>query len=230
MISFLPKLRKQFGISQIELSEKLGISRPTLAALEKGEKDITLEQLKKISEIFDIPFEVFLDEEISAEQKMEFQHSSEKSLKKFHNLLLQCIRYGADNDGKITKTKLAKLVYLCDFAYYYEHLRPLTGFEYKRLPQGPVAIEFFDLIDRDPSLFVENKGQSILVSLLEKPDDSVLTDSEKEIVQKVCKKWKNANTQEIVDFTHRQIPWAVCRDRETIPYALISNHNPEDVY
>ena len=230
MKDLIIKLRKTAGLSQEELSKKLGISRPTLVSVEKGERDITLSELKKISEIFDIPVEIIMDEEMSVADKVDSQKFSERAFKKFHNLILQCIKYGSGNDGKITKTKLAKLVYLCDFASYYKTLNPISGFEYRRLAQGPVAIEFFDLIETDESICVEKKEKALMISLVEQPDDTVMSRTELNLIQEICKKWKNASTQDIVDFTHKQIPWKVCKDREVIPYTLINNEAPENVY
>ncbi len=230
MKDFIVKLRKSAGISQGELAQKLGFSRPTLVAMEKGERDITLTELRKISEIFDIPVEIILDEELGTSQKVDLRNFGERAFSKFHNLILQCIKYGADEDGKITKTKLAKLVYLSDFANYYNSLKPISGFEYRRFARGPVAIEFFDIIDNDESVSAEKNGEAIMISLVEQPDDSILDKDELELIKAICKKWKKANTQEIVDFTHRQIPWKVCKDREVIPYSLINNEAPENVY
>lgn len=230
MKDLIIKLRKSKGLSQEELSQKLGISRPTLISIEKGERDINLTELKKISEIFDIPIEIILDEELEVSQKIDLQKFSEKSFQRFHNLILQCIKYGADDDGKITKTKLAKLVYLCDFASYYKFLNPISGFEYRKLAQGPVAIEFFDIIDSNESICVEKKDKAMLISLVEQPDDNALNPEEQKLVQAVCKKWKKADTQKLVDFTHNQIPWKVCKNREVIPYTLINNEAPENVY
>lgn len=230
MKDFIFKLRKSAGLSQQELAQKLGFSRPTLVAMEKGERDITLKELRKISEIFDLPIEIILDKELGTSQKIDLKNFGEKAFSKFHNLILQCIKYGADEDGKITKTKLAKLVYLCDFASYYQTLNPISGFEYRKLPQGPVAIEFFDIIDNGESVSANRNGEAIMISLVEQPDDSILSKGELELVKAVCKKWKKSTTQQIVDFTHKQIPWKVCKDRETIPYSLINNEAPEDVY
>lgn len=230
MKDFIVKLRKSAGLTQQQLAEKLGVSRPTLVLIEKGDREITLSELSKISQIFDLPLEVILDAEMSSSQKIKSQNFGEKSLKKFHNLVLQCIKYGASDDGKITKTKLAKLVYLCDFASYYKTLTPISGFEYHRLARGPVAIEFFDIIDNDESLKSEQSGDAILVTLVEQPDDSVLNKNELALIKEICKKWQKANTHEIVDFTHRQIPWKVCKEREVIPYSLINNEAPENVY
>jgi len=231
MNNLIIKLRKAAKLSQEELAKKLDVSRPTLVSIEKGERDLTLSELKRLSEVFDIPIEIILDEELTITQKVESKGFSEKSFKKFLNLILQCIKYGADDkDGKITKTKLAKLVYLCDFASYYKFLNPISGFEYRRLEQGPVAIEFFDIIDSDESVRVECNGRASMVSLVEQPDDSVFNKQEQNLIKAVCKKWKNARTQEVVDFTHNQMPWKACKDREIIPYTLINNEEPENVY
>lgn len=228
MKNLIAKLRKVNKISQEKLAKELGISRPTLVSIEKGERDITLSELKKISKYFDIPMEIILDEEMGLSEKLASQNASEKSFSKFHNLVLSCVKYGADKDGKITKTKLAKLVYLCDFASYHKYLKPISGFEYRCLKQGPVAIEFYDIIDSDESICTEIKGRTILVSLTEEPNDSVLEKKEQDLVKSVCKKWKKATTKEIVDFT--QLPWSMCKEREAIPYELINMEEPNNVY
>lgn len=230
MKDLIIKLRKSAGMSQEELAQKLGFSRPTLVAMEKGERDITLTELRKISVIFDLPVEIILDEKLGIAQKIDSQNFSKKSFQRFHNLVLQCIKYGSGEDGKITKTKLAKLVYLCDFASYYNFLTPISGFEYRRLAQGPVPIEFFDLIDSSESLSVEKKDKAIIVSLVEEPDDSLFNVEEQKLIRAICKKWKKANTQEIVEFTHGQIPWKICREKEVIPYTLINLEEPNNVY
>lgn len=218
------------GLSQEELAGKMGLSRPTFIALEKGTREITLSELKKLAQIFDLPVHTILDEDLKMSKKIDATNARQKSFKKFHNLVLKCIKYGADEDGKITKTKLAKLVYLCDFASYYKYLAPISGFEYRRLEQGPVAIEFFDLIDTDESICVESKGKSMMVSLIEDSNDSALSKNEEELVKAVCLKWKKAKTKEIVDFTHEQLPWATSREGEVIPYELINMQDPENVY
>ncbi|MCX6807802.1 MAG: DUF4065 domain-containing protein [Patescibacteria group bacterium] len=230
MKNLIIKLRKANRLSQSELANQIGISRPTLVSLEKGERDMTISELRKLSKIFDIPMEIILDEKLSDGSKANAQNFTKQSFQRFRDLILQCIKYGSDTDGKITKTKLAKLVYLCDFACYYKFLKPISGFEYRRLSQGPVAIQFFDIIDTDESICVENRGRAMMISLSEQPSKLELTKDEEAMVKTICKKWKGAGTQEIVDFTHSQIPWRICRDGEVIPYALINNEAPKNVY
>jgi uncharacterized phage-associated protein len=198
--------------------------------MEKGEREMTVAEFSRLAEIFDVPMEILMDSDLSVREKVEESGASKRSWCKFQNLVRQCIKYGADNDGKITKTKLAKLVYLADFASYYHRLRPISGFRYHRLEQGPVAIEFFDLIDNDESVSIERKDKAQLVSIVEQPDDTVLDKEELALVKKICAKWKGKSTQEIVEFTHRQVPWQICREREVIPYSLINNEEAENVY
>jgi len=228
--NLIKNLRKSNKLSQDELAKKMGISRPTLISIEKGKRDIMLGELKKISDTFDIPIQIILDKESSLEEKINSQSFSKQAFTKFQNLVLQCVKYGADEDGKITKTKLAKLVYLCDFASYYQFLKPISGFEYRKLTQGPVAIQFFDIIDEDESICVESKGRSMMISLNEQPTKGVLDENEDQTIKSVCSKWKGKNTKEIVDFTHEQIPWKVCKDGGIIPYTLINSEAPENVY
>jgi putative transcriptional regulator len=227
VLNLITKLRKDAGLSQEELAEKLGLSRPTLVSIEKGDRDLSVPELQTLASVFDLPIEFIMSEMEDPKENLTLPKTN---WSKFLNLVLACIKYGAGEDGKITKTKLAKLVYLCDFAAYYKMLTPISGFEYKKLANGPVAIEFFETIDTSESLTTENKGGAILVSLTEQPDESVFTKKELELIKNICKKWRSAKTQEIVDFTHKQIPWAVCKDRETIPYELIHTEEPENIF
>jgi transcriptional regulator with XRE-family HTH domain len=228
MTNLITKLRKDSGFSQEDLADKLNISRPTLVSIEKGDRDLTLSELKTLGVVFDLPIEFLISE--MEHPKGIIPPARETNWSKFLNLVLACIKYGAEKDGKITKTKLAKLVYLCDFGHYYKTLKPISGFEYKKLANGPVPIEFFEIVDTNESLTTENKGGAILVSLIEQPNEEAFSEAELDLIKTICKKWKSANTQEIVNFTHKQIPWAVCKDRETIPYELINMEEPENIF
>ncbi len=147
---------------------------------------------------------------------------------KLGELIKACIEFGADDDGKITKTKLAKLVYLADFAYYYHNLRPITGVTYKKLDQGPVSLAYFDQLFQllgEDQIKVEIKGKAEMFSLGVDAKKVVLDKSELELVREVCAKWKNKRTEEIVKFTHNQFPWKIAFDDDEIPYSLIIQEN-----
>ncbi len=138
--------------------------------------------------------------------------------------MLACIKYGADADGKITKTKLAKLMYLSDFAYFAENGVSITNAKYLKLQQGPVPLEYFSCIknlNEISKIHIEKKGKSDLISAV-KTDEVLNFDAdEKELIKKVCKKWQGKNTEAIVEFTHKQLPWAISFEGQEVPYSLI---------
>ena len=57
-----------------------------------------------------------------------------------------------------------------------------------------------------------------------------LNTEEKKLIKNIAKKWKDKRTQEIVAFTHGQLPYLVSHDNEIIPYEVITQENAEDVY
>lgn len=151
---------------------------------------------------------------------------------KLAELIKACIQCGADNDGKITKTKLAKLVYLADFAYYYHNLEPITGVTYRKLARGPVSLDYFEelvSLIAEKNIDVEKKGNSELFFLI-KEDRPKLDKSELKIVENVCAKWKGKKTGDIVDFTHKQLPWQISFDNDVIPYSLIIQEDEATLY
>jgi transcriptional regulator with XRE-family HTH domain len=182
MIQKLKILREQAKLSQGEVAQKLEVSRPTYVRIEQGESEPTLSQMKRLAEILGVSPESFLCEE-SAMKTADFEDE------KYKQVLLNCIKYGADDDGKITKTKLAKLAYLLDFAWFYKNLKPLTGLQYRRMAQGPVPDAFFRSIDElfeNGTIAIEFKGAAQMISANE--DVSVLEKGITDLLQKVCKR------------------------------------------
>ncbi len=53
----LPVLRAERGWSQAELAQRLGVSRQTVNAIERGKYDPSLPLAFKIAEVFDLPIE-----------------------------------------------------------------------------------------------------------------------------------------------------------------------------
>ena len=57
-----------------------------------------------------------------------------------------------------------------------------------------------------------------------------LSKEEGALMKKIAEKWKGKKTQEIVNFTHNQLPYFLCRDNELIPYELITQEDSDMVY
>jgi len=155
------------------------------------------------------------------------------SQEKLGELIKACILYGADKDGKITKTKLAKLVYLADFAFYYYNLKPITGVVYKKLERGPVSLDYFDqlvsLVGTNQIQFEKN-GKAEMFYLTENIKEPNLGKNELGLTQGICSKWKDKKTEEVVKFTHGQFPWKVSFENDEIPYSLIIQQDEATLY
>lgn len=219
-------LREQKWYSQDIFAEKVGMSRATYIRVESGDKSPTLDELTTIARVLGISLESLL-----SDTTCETEHSIDEE--KYQQILENCIEFGADKDGKITKTKLAKLAYLVDFAWYYEYLVPLTGLQYRRLEQWPVPNEYFRTIDtllNTGAIRVEFKGIAQLIQNTDSPSTSKLLPDEIKLIQDICIKWKGKSTKDIVEFTHKQLPWSICQAGEVIPYELITQEEPNHVY
>ena len=137
-------------------------------------------------------------------------------------------------NAKITKTKLAKLVYLADFIWYYENSKPMSGMTYRKLPRGPVSDVYFralDEMEEDGTIKRELSGKAIMLSLVEKEAPTgKLSKEEVNLIKRIGEAWQGKSTDDIVNFTHEQLPWQICLDGEAIPYSLIFQEEPEKIY
>ena len=222
--------RKARGLTQEQVADILCVSRPTYINIENGKKEPTLSQAEVLAGVFRLSLEDLLDSVDGVSGAVDTAGAFDK----FKQVLLNALKYGADEDGRITKTKLAKLVYITDFIWFYENSKPLTGVKYRKLPQGPVPYEYFralDELEEDGVILREPKGQAIMLSLTEKEAPTgKLTGDEIKMVKKVSEAWKGKPTADIVDFTHEQLPWQICLDDEIIPYGLIFQEESEKIY
>ncbi|MDR0822811.1 MAG: helix-turn-helix domain-containing protein [Endomicrobium sp.] len=229
-INSIEKARLARGLTQQQAADIIGVSRPTYNNIENCKKDLTLTQAKSLA----IAFRISLEEIVGSIDGAEIFCDPIESVEKYKQIILNSLKFGADADGKITKTKLAKLAYLADFIWYYIKNQSMSQMQYRRLPQGPVADIYFralDEMEENGLIIREPKGKAILFSLIEEnaPTDK-LSKEELALINKIGNAWKGKATQDLVDFTHEQLPWQICRDGEIIPYGLITQEEPEKVY
>lgn len=227
MISNLKSLRETKGLSQEVVAQTLGITRQTYSSIEKWNSELSLGQAVKLSALLDIPLEKLLDSDTTAQARDDIDRD------KYKQIIMNCIHFGAAEDGKITKTKLAKLCYLVDFARFYDNLKPITWLEYRRIEQWPVPDAYFSTIDEleaEESIAIQKKGKAYMIENIAPPSTSKLNAEEIDLIHKICTKRQWYDTKAIVDFTHKQMPWLVCREKEIIPYEFITQEEPNNVY
>lgn len=221
--------RKDRGLTQEDVAQELGLSRASYIAIEQGKRELTVSEKEKLESIFGV----------SAEGTV-------KNQEKYREMILEFLSLPEFAEG-IPKTKLAKLLYLADFGWFYNHLESMSGMQYRRIQYGPVPDYYFQAIEE---LFGEdgnNNGGFIDIQRKELDNDSVafmvsatragkvtvrklLSKDEKKFIKEIGEKWQKARTREIVAFTHEQLPYQICRDNEIIPYSLITQEEPDRIY
>ena len=218
---FIKALRVERGFSQSFIADKLGLSRPSYASIENGSRGLTLDEAEKLKDLFGISIE-------------EFAKAILPKYEKYKQMILAYLQSPLSNDGKVPKTKLAKLLYLADFAWYYNKLESMSGMQYFRRTYGPVPDPYFRALaelEEEGKITVDYKGDAILIGAGAKHQKlSLISEDELNLMKKISTKWRDKRTQEIVDFTHEQLPYKLCSPDETIPYELIIQQDPDYVY
>lgn len=222
-IKLIKNLRTKNDYSQEFVAKEIGLSRASYIQVEKGKKDLCLGELKKLSGLYRISIEDLITD-------------NEKKQQKYEQMLFAFLR-ALNGDKKVPKTKLAKLLYLSDFTWYYFHHESMSGLEYRKIEHGPVADYYFRLIeelDGDGKIKIEPTDNGALMisetRVGEKIGDDLLNKEENKMIKKIAANWKDKNTKEIVDFTHSQIPYTFADKGDIIPYELITQEEPEHVY
>ncbi|MHB0978068.1 MAG: helix-turn-helix domain-containing protein [Minisyncoccota bacterium] len=223
----IKEFRIKNNLSQEQIAKSIGVSRPTYSAIESGKQKLSADEAQKFASLLAISVDEFLSGNIP-------------DITKYKQMILTYLRMHISKDGKIPKTKLAKLLYLADFAWFYEHTESMSGMHYRKIAYGPVPDAFFralDELEEAGKITIDHKNDNGKEMFLVGEADSnknekikTLLPREKELMEKIAEKWKGKKTQDIVNFTHNQLPYSLCRADEIIPYELITQEDPEMVF
>jgi len=119
----------------------------------------------------------------------------------------------------------------------YENMQSMSGLRYRKIDYGPVPDDYFYLLGELESAgeirikHTNKKAQLISQTRLSgRIRDELLSSGEKQLLRKIYKKWKSARTDEIVKFTHKQIPYEFADYKGIIPYELILEENYDNIY
>jgi len=238
--TFLLELRKNQGISQAFVAEKIGVSRASYIEIEKGAKELTLSQANKIAEIFNISLnelisgktnasiEVSLQEKESKKEKQEIRIDvPQKNLKKFKEVLLYILEKvgGKPNVGM---TVLYKLLYFIDFDYYEKFEEQLIGATYIKNHFGPTPVEFKKIVET-----MEEKGELETVKSKyfqhnqtkylprRESDISVLNAREIKHIDEVLSRLSDKSATELSDYSHKDVPWITALDGRPLSYESV---------
>ncbi len=213
----IAKARTARELTQEQVANFLGVSRATYLNIETGKSKPNVDIMERLASKLNVPVAEFFDEPRNNE--------------KFEQMYFYILGHFK---GGVPKTKLAKLLYLADFSYFYDFLVPMSGVRYVRRSYGPVADIFFETTENlfdNGKINIKPLDRALMISSITyKPNDNLLNSAEKKRLDEICELWKDKDTQEIVNYTHGQKPWKACLDGEYIPYSLITQEDPDHVY
>jgi len=154
-------------------------------------------------------------------------------VERFENAVL----YLCSNISNLTKTKLNKLLWYCDFLNFRLNGRSLTGTVYVHLPYGPVPKNYEcclayltarKLITSEEEI-IPSRGFSFEVyNPLEKPDLSMFSENEKSVFSAVVSRFGRMKARKIVDISHAQQGYVKTAPNEVISYLWAEELDPKD--
>ena len=250
LAKFIKEQRKKRNLTQEFLASALKISRPTYVQIEQGGRDLTVAEAKKLAEVFDIPFENFLEgkEDIKTVVKIEGKKKQKQDAKdeirisvpqekveKFEQTLLYILTKigGKPNIGQ---TVIYKLLYFIDFDYYEKFENQLIGAKYIKNHYGPTPVMFAKLIGRMEkegkvekikSKFYKHEQTKYLVNPNEALDLSALSAQELAHIDWEIDRLGDLTATQISALSHLDTPWIAAREREILEYEHVF-YRPEE--
>jgi transcriptional regulator with XRE-family HTH domain len=232
------KLREKIDISQSSLAEALGVDRVTISKIENGERKIYAEEVKKLSEYFNISSDVLLDlkEDIEViieknttkqKPKKEIRISvPQKNLQKFKEVLLYILNK-IGSKPNIGESVLYKLLYFIDFDFYEKYEEQLIGATYIKNHYGPTPREFMKIVK-------EMEGKDLIKvkdSYFKYPQTKYLSKRESDLIllkaheikmiDSVLDRLSDMNATEISNYSHKDVPWLTTNNGEIIDYESV---------
>ena len=232
------KLRENKGLSQEKAAELLGVNRVSLSQIENGERKISAEEIRKLSELFNTSCDILLDlekdinvlllREVKLESKAEIRiNVPQRRLDKFKEVLLYVLAK-VGSKPNVGETVIYKLLYFIDFDFYEKYEEQLIGATYIKNHYGPTPVEFKDIIRgmKEARELMEVKDQYFEYPQrkylpLRAPDLTKIKGNEIQLISEVLDKLSNYNANEISEYSHNDIPWLTTEKGGIIEYEKV---------
>jgi len=250
LAKFIQEQRKKRNLTQEYLASALKISRPTYMQIEQGGRDLTITEARKLAEVFDIPFERFLQEKEEPSPIVEIQKSKkgkpvkketirisvpQEKAEKFEQTILYILSKigGKPNIGQ---TALYKLLYFIDFDYYEKYEEQLIGARYIKNTYGPTPVMFAKIIEQlesegkletIKSKFYTHEQTKYLVNPSNSLDVSSLSSRELAHIDWEIDRFGDMTATQLSALSHFDTPWRVAGEREALEYEHVF-YRPEE--
>ena len=240
LAKFIQQQRKKNGLTQEYLASELGISRPTYMQIERGKRELTVIEAKKLAEIFGITLEDFLagkalQHKVTIEQKKKKagKHTdlqiriTKKNMEKFEQVILYILEK-VGSKPNVGETVLHKLLYFIDFDYYEKFEENLMGATYIKNYHGPTAVELGKIIadmqekgeiEAVKSKYFKYEQQKYLP--LKRANLDELSAREIGHIDNVLARLSDKNAREIENYSHEDIPWKAAKEGKPLSYESV---------
>lgn len=134
------------------------------------------------------------------------------------------ISYIAERVSNLFKVKLMKMLWYSDVLAFIERGCSMTGMVYRHEPMGALPIGHYSLMNLENLNVQEEMSYNYepMLHIYPTPnmDYSVLSDREKDILDKVIAKFKDYKAKDIVDYMHEERAYEETKPGEIIPFSL----------
>lgn len=238
LAKFIKQLRLKNHFNQSFVAGHIGVSRPTYLEVEKGDRDLTITEAKKLADLYGLSLDSFLNqEEINVVVKKQEKEKSPKNevrisipqnnLEKFKQVLLYILAK-VGSQPNIGETAIYKLLYFIDFDYYEKYEEQLIGAKYIRNNYGPTPIHFHKIIDemikkeqivQVQSKFFKYPQRKYLPKI--SANLSKLNGQEIAHIDDVLCRLGSKNASELSQYSHTDTPWMIKKQGETLDYESV---------
>ncbi len=236
-------LRKKHDLSQKDVAKHLSIARTTYIAIENNERQLNVDELQKLSELYNLSIQELIEgtekkdvpTKVKNHKNLEKKQSSsnirivldQTDIGKFKEVFLYVLEKvgGKPNVGE---TVLYKLLYFIDFDYYEKYEEQLTGATYIKNHHGPTPVDFkvvvdqmikTDELEQINSKFFNYPQRKYLSH--RKPNLSVLSAKELAHIDNVLARLSDKTAKELSDYSHGDVPWKIHKQGEQINYESV---------
>jgi transcriptional regulator with XRE-family HTH domain len=238
MNSNLSTILKDQKLSQQDLADMLGISRPTVAKILDNPDLINVEQLKIIAGKCNVsidyimgkttlPLAVFGNPVILDNPSIERDDIPHDNKVKFENAMLYILgKIGAKPN--VGQTLLYKIFYFLDFDFYEKYEEQIIGLTYIKNHFGPTPKYFKTFVDqmiKDQKLeeiktkYFKNDQTKYLPRV--EPDLSCFSALELEMTNWEIKRFKDMSATEASHLSHLDVPWICEANGQAMQYEAV---------
>jgi len=241
----IKKLRLERGWSQLEVAERLEISRSSYIAFEQGKRELTFGEAEVLSQIFDISFEDIRAGKVVCHEVMQTKSNKNETkpvvvaedrisvpqerVEKFKQVLLYILLKigGKPNVGQTT---LYKILYFIDFDYYEKYDEQLIGARYIKNTHGPTPVIFAKIIqeleesgklETIKSKFYKYDQTKYLVNPNEAISLTELSGMEIAHIDWELNRLSDMTAAQISALSHKDTPWFIAKDRQVLDYEFV---------